>query len=234
MANELDEMNYTPMDEGREVNVIAKQISPKVGVGSKVFEVMLWILGIIPGVVFLIMKKNADNTLKRIEQQINKQASTIDNYMEQRVIVLQNCAQLVNKSVELDKETFTALAALRAGVHPETGEQRNEISQQIDGLATNLNFAVENYPQLRAHSNIANAMNENSYLQREITAARDTYNDLINSWNMAIFQWPTKQIVAAKKGYTTKIPFIASRAIKEQARGTFFGEPTASEGKVTK
>lgn len=222
MANELDEMNYTPMEEGREVNVIAKQISPKVGAGSKVFEIMLWVLGIIPGVVFLIMKKNADNALKRIEQQINKQASTIDNYLEQRVIVLQNCAQLVNKSIELDKDTFKTIAALRAGVHPETGEQRNEISQQVDGLAANLRFAMENYPELQAHENIANAMQQNNYLQREVTAARDTYNDLINLWNMEIFKWPTKQMVAAKNGYTTKIPFIASKEIKDKAKGTFF------------
>lgn len=222
MANDLDEMNYEPMDQGKDVNVIAKQISPKVGVGSKIFEIMLWVLAIIPGVVFLIMKKNADNALKRIEQQINKQASTIDNYLEQRVVVLQNCAQLVNKSIDLDKETFTAIAGLRAGVHPETGEQRNAISQQVDGLAANLHFAMENYPELRAHENIAEAMSQNSYLQREVTAARETYNDLINKWNSEIFKWPTKQIVAAKNGYTTKIPFITTKEIKEQARGTFF------------
>ncbi|MDE6967738.1 MAG: LemA family protein [Clostridia bacterium] len=222
MANELDEMNYTPMDEGREVNVIAKQISPKVGLGSKIFEIMLWVLAIIPGIVFLFMKKNADNYFKRVEQHINKQASTIDNYLEQRVMVLQNCAQLVNKSIELDKDTFQTIAALRAGTHPESGEMRNEMSQQVDGLAANLRFAVERYPELKAHDSITEAMEQNLYLQREITACRDTYNDLINEWNMAIFQWPTKQIVAAKKGYTTKIPFIASKAIKEQAKGTFF------------
>mgnify|MGYP000067457241 CR=1 FL=1 len=34
--------------------------------------------------------------------------------------------------------------------------------------------------------------------------------------------WPTKQIVAAKAGYTTRIPFIASAEIKAAARGTFF------------
>ncbi len=46
MANELDEMNYVPMEEGREVNVIAKQISPKVGLGSKIFEICFgfWLL----------------------------------------------------------------------------------------------------------------------------------------------------------------------------------------------
>jgi LemA protein len=41
-------------------------------------------------------------------------------------------------------------------------------------------------------------------------------------WNQDIFDWPVKQIVAARAGYTTRIPFTASKAIKEQARGTFF------------
>ena len=180
MANELDEMNYVPMDEGREVNVIAKQISPKVGLGSKIFEIMLWVLAIIPGLVFMIMKKNADNKLKRIEQQINKQASTIDNYLEQRVIVLQNCAQLVNKAIDFDKDTFTQIAGLRAGVHPGSDEERNTYSQKVDGFAANLRIAMENYPELQAHESIQNAMQQNSYLQREVTAARDTYNDLID------------------------------------------------------
>ena len=111
---------------------------------------------------------------------------------------------------------------MRAGVHPGSDEERNTYSQKVDGFAANLRIAMENYPELQAHESIQNAMQQNSYLQREVTAARDTYNDLINSWNMAIFKWPTQQIVAAKNGYTTKIPFIASREIKEQAKGTFF------------
>jgi ATP phosphoribosyltransferase len=44
-------------------------------------------------------------------------------------------------------------------------------------------------------------MQQNMYLQREITAARELYNDTINTWNRDIFDWPTKQIVAAKNGY---------------------------------
>ena len=65
-------------------------------------------------------------------------------------------------------------------------------------------------------------MAQNVYYQREITAAREVYNDSINTWNREIFQWPTKQIVAAKNGYTTRIPFIASKEIKEQSKGVFF------------
>ena len=56
MANELDELNGPIAEEGRDVNVIQKQIPVKTGAGSVVFEVVLWVLGIIPGLVFLFMK----------------------------------------------------------------------------------------------------------------------------------------------------------------------------------
>ena len=41
MANELDEMNGPISQEGRDVNVIQKQIPVKVGVGSLIFEICL-------------------------------------------------------------------------------------------------------------------------------------------------------------------------------------------------
>ena len=83
-------------------------------------------------------------------------------------------------------------------------------------------MAVEHYPELASHREIADAMQQNMYLQREITAARELYNDTVNRWNQDIFAWPTKKIVAAKNGYTTRIPFVASQEMKEQAKGVFF------------
>ena len=104
----------------------------------------------------------------------------------------------------------------------EADESRNEVASQLDAMANNINIAFESYPELQAHKEIADAMKQNMYLQREITAARELYNDTINTWNREIFEWPTKMIVAAKQGYTTRIPFIASKEIKQQAKGVFF------------
>ena len=69
MANELDEMTGPVNQEGRDINVIEKQIPVKVGTGSLVFEIILWVLGIIPGVIFLFMKINAKNYLKQLLNQ---------------------------------------------------------------------------------------------------------------------------------------------------------------------
>ena len=219
MANMLDELNPEIREEGLDTNVIAKKIPVTIGAGSTVFEVMLWILGIIPGLVFLFMKIKAKNHFQQLEQKIQRNASQIDNYLEQRVMVLQNCARLLDKAIDLDKSTFENIAKYRSGV---SDEGRNELQSNLDNISKSVNIAFENYPDLKAHREIEDAMRQNMYLQREITAARELYNDTINAWNRDIFAWPTKQIVAARAGYTTRIPFIASKEIKEKAKGVFF------------
>ena len=222
MANQLDEMNGPIMEQGHDINVIAKQIPIKVGFGSKFFEVMLWVLGIIPGVIFLAMKIKARTYLRQLEQKIQQDASTVDNYLEQRVVILSNLAGLVNKAVQLDKETFVGIAAARGGNANHDDSLRNEIGNQVENMSRNINVALENYPELKAHQEISDAIQQNSYLQKEITAARQLYNDTVATWNKEIQIWPVKMIVAAKEGYTTRVPFIASKEIKEKARDVFF------------
>ena len=221
MANQLDEMTGPVNEEGKDINVIQKQIPVKVGVGSTIFEVILQCLCIIPGVVFLIKKINAAKYLRQLEQKIQHNASQIDNYLEQRVVILQNCAKLLDKAIDLDKTTFSEIAKYRSG-NVADDAARNELSGALDGVSRKINIAFENYPDLKAHQEIADAMQQNSYLQREITAAREVYNDSVYQWNKAIQEWPTKMIVAAKQGYTTRIPFTASKEIKDKARDVFF------------
>lgn len=247
MANELDEVTGPTMREGRDVNVISKQIPVEVGVGSRIFEIALWTVGMIPGLItllvgalhplqaigltlagllpgliFLFMKINALAYLRKLQQKIQADASQIDNYLEQRVIILENVVGLVAKSIDLDKDVMKSVAAYRGGSNPTADTSRNQASAQLDGIFSRINVAFEAYPDLKAHAALADAMRQNSYLQKEITAARTLYNDTVAIWNQDIFAWPTKQIVAASAGYTTRIPFIASAETKAAARGTFF------------
>lgn len=250
MANLLDEVTGPVNDNGRDVHVIDRQLPVTVGFGSTLFEIALWVtipvlvllyvfimgatlenpvlvgvvgclLGILPGVIFIFMKISACNYFQQLEQRIQAEASNIDNYLEQRVQILQNVVGLVDRAVDLDKDVMKAVAALRGGGSINS-ENRNEVSQQIDTAYARLFPQVEAYPELKAHNVIADAMQQNSYLQREITAARTIYNSRVTQWNTDIFAWPTKMIVAARQGYTTRIPFTASAATREMARSKFF------------
>ena len=221
MANDLDEVTGPVNEAGRDINVIEKQIKVKTGAGSVVFEVMLWVLGIIPGVIFLFMKINAQKYFRQLQQRIQNNASQIDNYLEQRVVILQNVVGIVEKSIDLDKDVMKSVAAFRGGVNPNE-ENRSEMSSQLDTAMRSINVAFEAYPDLKAHRALADAMQQNSYLQKEITASREVYNDTVLKWNSVVFAWPTQMIVAAKAGYTTRIPFTASKDTKDQARAKFF------------
>ena len=250
MANQLDEMTGPVNENGRDIHVIEKQLPVKTGVGSVLFEIALWVaipiavglfmllggwamvpypllvtvgsclVGILPGVVFLFMKIKARNYFQQLEQRIQAEASNIDNYLEQRVQILQNVVGLVNRAVDLDKEVMEQVAALRGGKI--TDANRNEVAQQVNTAMGRLFPQVEAYPELKAHNAIADAMQQNNYLQREITAARTVYNSRVTQWNTSLFEWPTKMIVAAKQGYTTRIPFTVSNDVREQARAKFF------------
>lgn len=250
MANLLDEVTGPVNDNGRDVHVIDRQLPVTVGFGSTLFEIALWVtipvlvllyvlimgatlenpvlvgvvgclLGILPGVIFIFMKISARNYFQQLEQRIQAEASNIDNYLEQRVQILQNVVGSVDRAVDFDKDVMKAVAALRGGGSINS-ENRNEVSQQIDTAYARLFPQVEAYPELKAHNVIADAMQQNSYLQREITAARTIYNSRVTQWNTDIFAWPTKMIVAARQGYTTRIPFTASAATREMARSKFF------------
>ena len=222
MANELDEMTDTIDPKGHDVGVIQKQIPVKVGAGSVIFEIFLWLCGILPGVIFLFMKISARSYLQKLQQKIQADASQIDNFLEQRVQILQNVAPLVEKAIDLDKDVMKSVAAYRGGRSPDFDAQRNIVAGQVDQVFGRLFPQVEAYPDLKAHAAIADAMQQNSYLQKEITAARSLYNDTVAQWNSDIFAWPTKMIVAARNGYTTRIPFAASQEVREAARQKFF------------
>lgn len=222
MANELDETRDPINEQGRDVHVIDKQVPVKTDWRSTLFQVFLWIPFIIPGIIFAIMKIKAKSYLQTLQQKIQHDASTIDNYQVQRVTVLQNVAKLLDKAIDLDKSVLTDVAKYRGNGGQVSDADRNELGAKLDNVSRSINIAFENYPDIKAHKEIADAMQQNSYLQQEITAARELYNDTVARWNSEIFAWPTKMIVAAKAGYTTRIPYIASKEMKEKSEGTFF------------
>lgn len=249
MANLLDEVTGPVNDNGRDVRVIEKQLPVEIGFGSVLFEIALWVLipalvllyvflmgdtladpmmvgvigclaGMLPGVIFIFVKIAARNYFQQLEQRIQAEASNIDNYLEQRVQILQNVVGILDRAIDLDKDVMKAVAALRGG---HVGNQnRNAVNAQVNNAFGRLFPQVEAYPELKAHNAIADAMQQNSYLQREITAARTVYNSRVTQWNTDIFCWPAKQIVAARQGYTTRIPFSVSAEVRDRAREKFF------------
>ena len=238
MANNLDEMNSEILNEGHDIHVIAKQLAVKVGLLDymvifiiPIFAILTIIIGIIfkdvlgilIGVAllyFIITKyKNTNAYFDQLEQKVQHHASQLDNYLENRVVILENAARLLDKAISLDKELLSNIAKYRSGL---STNDRNEINSNLDNMSKEISLVFENYPDIKSHSEIRDVLQQNAYLQKEITAARELYNDVVFTWNRDIFGWPFKRFVAAKRGATTRIPFIATKEIKDKAKSVFF------------
>lgn len=239
MANQLDEMNSEVMSQGREVHVIPKQIPVVATSFEKILPYIVIFVGIIliglsvflkdyiiavPGVIIAVYPwwkmGKISAKFNALEQRIQAAASEIDNYMEQRVIILSNLAKLVEKSIDTDEKILTDIAKYRSGNF--TDVTRIEANNALNRTSRDINVALENYPELKSQEIIQDAIQQNSYLQREITAARTLYNDAVNTWNREIFVFPLQKIVAAKEGRTTRIPFIASEEVRQKSKEVFF------------
>ncbi len=239
MANQLDEMTPEVLADGRAVDVIATQLPVTATAQERMLPRLLMTAGAVAALAgwwldsWLIVGagavlagytwwalRQASAELSMLEQRIQTAAAEIDNYMEQRVIVLENLARLLDRSVQLDKELLLEVTKYRSGVI--TDENRNAVGGGIRTLSRQLQLTVEDYPELASQDAIREAMRQNVYLQQEITAARSVYNDTVNTWNREIFSFPFKKIVAAQEGKTTRIPFVASSEVKQRAREVVF------------
>ena len=81
MANELDETKDPIREEGRDVHVIDKQLTVTVDWRSTFFQVILWILGIIPGIVFAVMKIKARSHLQQMQQKIQEEDFFVEHLL---------------------------------------------------------------------------------------------------------------------------------------------------------
>ena len=192
---------------------------PEITKGDKVYAVFMWLLLIIPGAVYKSNISKAEAELKKIEQKIQHDASQVENYLEQRVVILKNLASLIQKEIDFEKDALRTLTNYNKGININL---LNEASNNLNKAENEINSIVEKHPELLTNSGVERAMRDNDYLQREITAARECYNDSVNLWNATLFQDRAHRVAAAKNGYTTKIPFVTSREIREQARENFF------------
>lgn len=251
MSNELNFSSTPSSKTRRDINVVQSEVEIKTGIGSTIFEIALWlfmlpglilliytllstkdmtlliigvvlfILGLLPGLIYTLRKISAGNYLSSYLQKINAANSEIDNYENQKEQILQEFVGLVKKSIEVDEKIFENLASLRtSGMNKD--ELRNKKAEELNNLSRSLHVALENYPTLKSQDSIQKAMNEEVYLDKEITEARRTQNDIIARWNSMIYEWPCKKIVASKRHYTTIIPFTLDEGTKERARSSHF------------
>jgi len=177
--------------------IVNTQLTPTITGGSRVFEVAMWVLGIVPGVVLAVRKSKARNLFVALDRRIAANAAQIDVYLERRAAILRACP-------EFTPDIDPALAV--------TGNQaRNVANGRIDHAYQVLIARAKAHNGGFLPASLERTLREDRNVQREIAAARTLYNDTVNMWNTDLFMWPAKQMVAAEERLTTKPIFVGSQ-----------------------
>src|SRR5262245_34686169 len=149
--------------------------------------IVLWIIG-------------AYNKLISLKNQVVNAWKQIDVQLKRRHDLIPNLVNTVKGAMDFEKGTLEAVIAARGKAMGATGvaqvaKAEGELTQALGRL-----FALsENYPQLKATSNIQQLQEELVSTENKVGFARQNYNDVATSYNTAQAQFPTNLVAGMAK-----------------------------------
>lgn len=160
-------------------------------VGALFLLIILWFVAVYNGLV-------------RQRMQVKNGWSQIDVQLKRRHDLIPNLVEAVKGYMGFEKETLenvtNARAAAMGGAGKGPGVQSG-LENALTGALGKLYVVMENYPDLKANTNVMQLQEELTATENRIAFARQHYNDQVMRYNTAIRQIP-KNIVAGFGGFT--------------------------------
>ncbi|MEA4134222.1 LemA family protein [Mycoplasma sp. 2704] len=206
MAN-LYSHNEEQNQKGFEPTASSVEIAAQASTAAKIFLYIIMSIPLFLGWIWYFKRKNS---LNRMQNDINNSASSIDVQLQKRNDTLVKLVQQVKSYKIHEAEVFENVTKMRSLAAGGRGiENSAEIENLNQSVFGRLMAISESYPELKASSLYTELMDETTYIEREIAAARRNYNAQANTFNKELFTIPTK-IVAANMGLSTVRLFQAS------------------------
>ncbi|HWA56433.1 MAG TPA: LemA family protein [Gemmatimonadales bacterium] len=165
-----------------------------------VVVVVLWVIG-------------AYNRLIALKNQVANAWKQIDVQLKRRHDLIPNLVNAVKGAMDFEKSTLEAVIAARNKAVSATGvaqvaKAEGELTQALGRL-----FALsENYPQLKATSNIQQLQEELVSTENKVGFSRQLYNDVATSYNTAQQQFPTNLVAGMAKAAPAELWQIEDQA----------------------
>ncbi|QKT05457.1 LemA family protein [Mycoplasma sp. OR1901] len=204
MSNLFNNREYT-RPEGLEPSVDNSVKKPEVSLFGKI---MFWIIGL--GIFSAVAYVIKSNRFKRMQNDVNEAASTIDTQLAKRADTLYKLVSSVKSFKEHEKDLYTSVTRMRALTGTGNINDSVELEKLTSSALGRLIAVRENYPELKSSDLYKELMEQSTYIEREIGAARRLYNSRVNEFNSSIFTWPNN-VVSTTMKLTTLPLFQASQ-----------------------
>ncbi|HET7251665.1 MAG TPA: LemA family protein [Gemmatimonadales bacterium] len=163
------------------------------------------ILLIILGVVVLY-GIGAYNGLISLKNQTLNAFKQIDVQLKRRHDLIPNLVNAVKGAMDFEKSTLEAVIQARnqavsagANAAPDAMKQMAAAENQLTAALSRFNVVVEQYPQLKATSNVAQLQEELTSTENRISFSRQAYNDTATQYNTKQQQFPTNLFAGIAK-----------------------------------
>ncbi len=151
----------------------------------------------------------ASNSLSQIDVQLKRRCDLIPNFVEVVKGYMAHERQTLEAVIEARNAAVAGLAALSSS--PGDAHAIRAVagaSGSLDQLLMRLSVSIENYPDLKASTNVLGLQEELVSTENRIAFARQAYNDSVMTFNTNIAIFPSS-LVAAMFSFLPMILFEA-------------------------
>lgn len=148
----------------------------------------------------------AYNKLINLKGQVANAWKQIDVQLKRRHDLIPNLVETVRGALKFERETLDAVITARAkamgaqGVH-DVAQAEGELTQALGRL-----FALsEAYPELKSLANVGQLQEELASTENKVAFARQHYNDVATSYNVAQAQFPTNMVAGLAKAVPAEL-----------------------------
>ena len=162
------------------------------------------------------------NDLVRKREQVTKQMSNIDTYLQRRMDLIPNLVETVKGYMAHEEGVLEKVTALRTSwANASTVNEKAELDNQLSGALKTIMAVSEAYPDLKANTNFAELQEELRSTEDKIGYSRQFYNDSVTMYNTKLQVIPTN-IIAGICGFKEKELFkTTSEEAKQSVKVDF-------------
>ncbi len=173
-----------------------------------------WILFAI-GVFLICWVIITYNNLISLRNNVHNAWKQIDVQLKRRHDLIPNLVAAVKGALEFEQDTLEQVISARAKAVSVSGAKTQARANAENMLTRTLGrlFAVmENYPDLKSHTNIIQLQEELTTTENRIGFSRQHYNDLVANYRIKQEVFPNNLVAAALGGFKKEVYFEAEAA----------------------
>jgi LemA protein len=166
------------------------------------------------------------NRLVTLDEGVRSAWSQVENQYQRRADLIPNLVETVKGYANQEQDVFLGVAEARAKVgqmtvtkevldDPKTFAKFQAAQDQLGSALSRLLVVSENYPQLKSNENFLTLQTQLEGTENRITVERKRFNDVVQSYNTTIRQFPVS-FIAGFRGFHEK-PYFQAKEGSENA-----------------